>query len=133
MTIRLTCDGAVARVLLDRPEKANALDSPLLDAALLPRLMGSGRAAWLVLTGEAIDARRACEWGLVEQVCPDIDTGVKDLVEKLLAGAPGALAVQKRLLHLWDEAPLDASVAESIEHFASCYSSNWLSSWMGKR
>ena len=35
----------------------------VVEAALLPRLMGSGRAAWLVLTGEAIDARRALEWG----------------------------------------------------------------------
>jgi enoyl-CoA hydratase/carnithine racemase len=93
----------------------------VVEAALLPRLMGSGRAAWLVLTGEAIDARRAFEWGLVEQVCPDIDSGVKALVEKLLAGDPGALAEQKRLLHLWDEAPLEASVAESIGRFAAAY------------
>src|SRR5579859_812369 len=34
----------------------------VVEAALLPRLMGSGRAAWLVLTGEAIDAERACAW-----------------------------------------------------------------------
>jgi len=104
----------------------------VVEAALLPRLMGSGRAAWLVLTGEAIDARRAFEWGLVEEVCPDLDLGVKTLLEKLLSGDPKALAVQKKLLHLWDEAPLDASVAESIERFASCYPSNWLSSWTGK-
>jgi enoyl-CoA hydratase/carnithine racemase len=95
--------------------------------------MGSGRAAWLVLTGEAIDARRACEWGLVEEVCPDLELGVKALLEKLIAGDPKALAVQKKLLQLWDEAPLSASVAESIERFASCYPSNWLSSWTGKR
>src|SRR3954469_12200884 len=31
----------------------------VVEAAQLPRLMGSGRAAWLVLTGEAIDAERA--------------------------------------------------------------------------
>ena len=107
----------------------------VVEAALLPRLMGSGRAAWLVLTGEAIDARRAYEWGLVEEVCEPaaLDERVSVLIQALLAGAPGALAVQKRLLHLWDEAPLDASVAESIEHFASCYSSNWLSSWRDKR
>jgi len=104
----------------------------VVEAALLPRLMGSGRAAWLVLTGEPIDARRACEWGLVEQVCPDIDAGMKDLLEKLLAGDPKALAVQKRLLQLWEEAPLAASVAESIERFAACYPSNWLSSWRAK-
>ncbi len=105
----------------------------VVEAALLPRLMGSGRAAWLVLTGEAIDARRACEWGLVEEVCPDLDLGVKALLEKILSGDPKALAVQKKLLHLWDEAPLSASVPESIERFASCYPSNWLSSWTGKR
>src|SRR5687767_13075460 len=40
----------------------------VVEAALLPRLMGSGRAAWLVLTGEAIDARRALEWGLIEEI-----------------------------------------------------------------
>src|SRR5688572_10442046 len=105
----------------------------VVEAALLPRLMGSGRAAWLVLTGEAIDARRACEWGLVEEVCPDLDLGVKALLEKILSGNPKALAVQKKLLHLWDEAPLSASVPESIERFASCYPPNWLSSWTGKR
>src|ERR1044071_6263232 len=43
----------------------------VVEAALLPRLMGSGRAAWLVLTGQAIDAQRALEWGLVEQIGSD--------------------------------------------------------------
>src|ERR1700704_1849526 len=40
----------------------------VVEAALLPRLIGSGRAAWLVLTGEAIDAERAYQWGLVEEI-----------------------------------------------------------------
>src|SRR3954449_5524334 len=43
----------------------------VVEAALLPRLIGSGRAAWLVLTGDTIDARRACEWGLVEEIGGD--------------------------------------------------------------
>lgn len=107
----------------------------VVEAALLPRLMGSGRAAWLVLTGEAIDARRAFEWGLIEELCPpdDLDERLCALEKALLSGDPKALAVQKKLLQLWDETPLSASVAESIERFASCYPSNWLSSWMGKR
>jgi enoyl-CoA hydratase/carnithine racemase len=107
----------------------------VVEAALLPRLMGSGRAAWLVLTGEAIDARRACEWGLVEEVClPEkLDERISVLQEALLSGDPKALAAQKKLLQLWDEAPLSTSVAESIERFASCYPSNWLSSWTGRR
>jgi enoyl-CoA hydratase/carnithine racemase len=36
----------------------------VVEAALLPRLVGAGRAAWLVLTGEAIDAKTALGWGL---------------------------------------------------------------------
>ena len=85
----------------------------VVEAALLPRLMGSGRAAWLVLTGEAIDVRRALEWGLVEE----IGDGER-LVQSLLAGSRDALRMQKQLLQLWDEASLATSVAASIERFA---------------
>jgi enoyl-CoA hydratase len=87
----------------------------VVEAALLPRLMGSGRAAWLVLTGEAIDARRALEWGLIEE----IDETADAVVKRLLAGDREALRVQKQLLQLWDEAPLATSVAASIERFAN--------------
>jgi len=91
----------------------------VVEAALLPRLIGSGRAAYLVLTGEAIDAGRACEWGLVESLCaPDeLDHAVSRLLDSLLAGDPAALRAQKELLQLWDEQPLAASVAASIERF----------------
>ena len=136
LEIAAACDLrlAAAGTKFAMPEVRLGIPS-VVEAALLPRLMGSGRAAWLVLTGEAIDARRACEWGLVEEVClPEkLDERISMLQKALLSGDPQALAVQKKLLHLWDEAPLDASVAESIERFASCYPSNWLSSWMAKR
>jgi enoyl-CoA hydratase/carnithine racemase len=92
----------------------------VVEAALLPRLMGSGRAAWLVLTGEAIDAERAYEWGLVEEIhsYSELDAGLERLLTSLLSGEPNALREQKRLLQLWDEAPLAASVAQSIEAFS---------------
>jgi enoyl-CoA hydratase len=91
----------------------------VVEAALLPRLMGSGRAAWLVLTGEAIDARRALEWGLIEEIGED--EVIRRLVKTLLAGDSEALRVQKQLLQLWDEAPLAAAVAASIERFAQIH------------
>ena len=93
----------------------------VVEAALLPRLMGSGRAAWLVLTGEPIDARRAFEWGLVESVADDLDRAVSQVVDSLLAADPSALRTQKELLQLWEEQPLAASVAASIERFAQAY------------
>ena len=88
----------------------------VVEAALLPRLMGSGRAAWLVLTGEPIDARRACEWGLVEQLGGE--DAVNDVVEALLKNDREALRMQKQLLQLWEEAPLAESIERSIELFA---------------
>src|SRR5689334_14177831 len=40
----------------------------VVEAALLPRLVGSGRARWLVMTGEAISALQASQWGLIDKV-----------------------------------------------------------------
>jgi len=93
----------------------------VVEAALLPRLMGSGRAAWLVLTGEAIDAERACAWGLVESVAEDVDRAVSQLVDSLVAGDAAALRTQKELLQMWQEQPLSVSVPRSIERFAQAY------------
>ena len=95
----------------------------VVEAALLPRLVGSGRAAWLVLTGEAIDAKRAYEWGLVETLCPaaDLDQTVATTVQMLLAGEREALRMQKELLQMWEEQPLSTSIAVSIERFGAAY------------
>jgi enoyl-CoA hydratase len=89
----------------------------VVEAALLPRLIGSGRAAWLVLTGGAIDAEKALQWGLIEQIGSDPE--VNQVVKSLVMGDREALRLQKQLLHLWDEAPLAGSVAASIERFAA--------------
>jgi enoyl-CoA hydratase len=93
----------------------------VVEAALLPRLVGQGRAAWLVLTGEAIDAQRACEWGLVEEVCDDLAAGTERITAALLKGDPRALKIQKELLQLWEEAPLERSISESIVRFSDAH------------
>ena len=111
--LRIAADGTKFAM----PEVRLGIPS-VVEAALLPRLMGSGRAAWLVLTGEAIDARRALEWGLVEEVSSNVDEAVTLVVKHLLAGEREALRMQKQLLQLWEEAPLATSVTASIERFA---------------
>lgn len=119
LEIAAACDLRVAAegTRFAMPEVRLGIPS-VVEAALLPRLMGSGRAAWLVLTGEAIDARRALEWGLIEDLASDLDSRLESLSKSLLAGDPEALRVQKQLLQLWDEAPLASAVAASIERFA---------------
>jgi enoyl-CoA hydratase len=120
LEIAAACDLRVAAegTKLAMPEVRLGIPS-VVEAALLPRLMGSGRAAWLVLTGEAIDARRALEWGLIEEIGDDAQ--VQRLVKDLLSAHPQALRMQKRLLQLWDEAPLATSVAASIQRFAQAH------------
>ena len=95
----------------------------VVEAALLPRLMGGGRAAWLVLTGEAIDARQACDWGFLEEIhSPSgLDAGVERLVRSLLSADRDALREQKRLLQLWQEAPLAVSIRDSVQAFSRCF------------
>ena len=118
LEIAAACDLRVAAegTKFSMPEVRLGIPS-VVEAALLPRLMGSGRAAWLVLTGEAIDARRALEWGLIEQIANSAD----GLVQRLLAADKEALRMQKQLLQLWDEASLGTSVAASIERFSQIH------------
>src|SRR5947208_9743276 len=58
----------------------------VIHAALLPRLIGWGRARWLIMTAATIDAPTALAWGLVDAVAPEggLDAEVEKLVAMLL-------------------------------------------------
>jgi len=115
---------AAANATFSMPEVRLAIPS-VVEAALLPRLIGTGRARWLVMTGEGIDAEQALAWRLVEQVVPaeSLDAALDRTLESILACDADALRAQKRLCHLWEEAPLDACVRTSIDEFARAYES----------
>jgi enoyl-CoA hydratase len=73
------CDLRIAstRAMFGMPEVKVGMPS-VIEAALLPRLVGVGRTAELVLLGENIDATRALAIGLVEKVVPpeELDAAV---------------------------------------------------------
>ena len=124
LELAASCDIRIASedALFGMPEVRFGIPS-VVEAALLPRLVGRGRAAWFLLTGRNIDARTALEWGLVERVVPA--AALEAEVEATLAaiGEMDAAAVreQKRLLAFWDERPLSEGIAESIESLALSY------------
>jgi len=136
LEIAAACDLRVAArsTRFAMPEVKLGIPS-VVEAALLPRLMGSGRAAWLVLTGEPIDAERAYEWGLVESLCEaaDLDQTVGRVVQSLVAADRRALALQKELLQLWEEAPLAASIDASLARFRQAYTTGDPARRMAKR
>ena len=95
----------------------------VIEAALLPRLMGAGRARWLLLTGELVDAAEALRWGLVERVvhASALDTEVDQALEAILAGGEAAIRAQKRLNRAYEELPLAEAIALSIGEFERAY------------
>ena len=113
---------AAAHAVFGMPEVRLGIPS-VVEAAMLPRLVGTGRARWLVMTGESIDTERALSWGLIEEVfsAESFEKQFEQRIDALLAGDPEAMRAQKRLCALWEEAPLAESVRASIDEFARSY------------
>ncbi|MFY9316303.1 MAG: enoyl-CoA hydratase [Burkholderiales bacterium] len=124
LEIAACCDLRIASsaAAFGMPEVRLGIPS-VVEAAMLPRLVGTGRARWLVMTGEAIGAAEALVWGLIEKMAPleNLDSEVDRALDAILAGEPAAIRAQKRLCKLWEEAPLYESVEVSIDEFARSY------------
>jgi enoyl-CoA hydratase/carnithine racemase len=95
----------------------------VIEAALLPRLIGWGRTRRLLLTGETIDAAQAFAWGLVEEVVADdaLDAAVERVLADILACGPNAVRLQKRLIGEWEELALNAAIERGIDCFAEAW------------
>jgi enoyl-CoA hydratase/carnithine racemase len=85
-----------------------------------PRLIGAGRTAWLVMSGERIPARQAEAWGLVEHVVDDLEGGIERVAGALAKQSPHALRTIKELLRETRDAPDDE---REVDAFVRCLSS----------
>ncbi|HET6682052.1 MAG TPA: enoyl-CoA hydratase-related protein [Gemmatimonadaceae bacterium] len=82
----------------------------------LPRLVGTGRALQMLLTGEIIDAAEAYRIGLVNRVVPtgELLDSARDLATQMIANGPLALALTIEAVARGVELPLtDALVIEA--------------------
>src|SRR5712671_1812226 len=124
LEVAAACDFRIAAhdAKFGMPEVRVGIPS-VIHAALLPRLIGWGRARWLVMTAENIDAPTALAWGLVNVVAPagGLDAAVEHTVKALLECGPEALRAQKALLHQWEELPLTESVNLSVGVFGKSF------------
>ena len=123
----LACDLrlAAASCRLGMPEIRVGIPS-VIEAALLPGLVGWGRTAELLLTGETIDAVEAERWGLVNRAVDDaaLDREVDAWAGRLLALPPAAVRLQTSLLRRWRRLDLDAAIALSMDTFAMAYATD---------
>lgn len=121
LEVAAACDMRIAadNAFFGMPEVKVGVPS-VVEAALLPRLIGWGRTSWLLLTAENIDAATADRWGMVEQVVPvtTLDAAIEHCVASIVEGTPKAVRAQKRLMRRWERLPLDEAVQAGIDAFA---------------
>ena len=89
-------------------------------AWLLPRIIGIPRASLMAFTGDAIDAAKALEWGLVEQVCTHetLQSEAQALARRIASNPGHALRLCKRLLREGQHMRLDSLLELSAAYQA---------------
>lgn len=104
------------------PEVRVGLPS-VVEAAVLPQLIGWGRTRQLLFTGESIDAHKAERWGLIEELVPpdELDATVARMVDAIVESGPNAIRLQKQLITDWEDLPMRAAVQKGIQTFAQTF------------
>lgn len=111
--------------VLGMPETKLGVPS-VIEAALLPSLIGWGRARRILYTGETFGAEQALAWGLVEEIHPPalLDAAVDALLDKLLDAEPRAVQLQKALMQRWEELPMSEAIAAGIVAFEDAWTTD---------
>jgi enoyl-CoA hydratase len=134
LEVAAACDLRVAssNAVFGMPEVKVGIPS-VVEAALLPGLIGWGRTRELLLFGENIDAPTALAWGLVEEVvAPDaLDAAVERRLASLLAAGPHAVRLQKQLIRQWEDMTLSQAVSAGIESFTKSFATDEPARMMG--
>jgi len=119
--LRIAADSAV----FGMPEVKLGIPS-VIEAALLPPLVGWGRAREMLLLGENFTACEAATWGLVERVVAktDLDDAVERVIQSILRAGPRAIRLQKKLIRSWEDLPLRDAVQAGIDAFCEAWSSD---------
>jgi enoyl-CoA hydratase/carnithine racemase len=122
--LAMACDLRVAATgaVLGLPEIRVGIPS-VIEAALLPVLVGPGRAAELLLVGASVSAGQALEWGLVNRAVPphELEATTRVLAASILACAPTAVRLQKELMIRWRNTDLRTAIESGINAFAQSY------------
>ena len=140
LEIAAACDMRLAAntATFGMPEVKLGLPS-VVEAALLPSLIGWGRTRRILMTGETFGAAEALAWGLVEEIHPPaaLPAAVTALLEKLLEAEPQAVRIQKALIQAWEELPVTKAIAAGVDAFEAAWTTdepaNALARFLAKR
>ncbi len=119
--LAMACDIRVAAdtARLGQPEINLGLIPGYGGTQRLTRLVGKGRAKWLILTGEMITAQEALRIGLVDVVVPagQLMDRAREFAKTIAAKAPLAVAWAKRSINIGSETDLVTACAYEASQF----------------
>ena len=127
LEIALACDMRIASsaARFGQPEISLGLIPGGGATQRLPRLIGSGAAARMIMSGEAIDATEALRLGLVDEVvAPDeLLSRVLALADRIAAHSPVALAAAKEAMRTSWSSPMESGLRAEAALFQLCFAS----------
>ena len=124
LELAASCDFRVAAegAQFGMPEVVMGIPS-VIEAALLPGLIGWGKTREMLLTGVLYSAAEALAMGLVQRVAPaaDLDAAVEACRRRHLPGAAGAIRSQKALMNRWQRVSVDEGIVAGIDALSDAY------------
>jgi enoyl-CoA hydratase/carnithine racemase len=127
LELALACDLRVlaADAIVGMPEVRIGLIPDVGGSSRLPQVVGLGRAKELVMTGRMIGAEEAERIGLANRVAAagELDGAVQQLADELLACAPLAVALAKRVMDASARPALTATLELEVVSQERCAAS----------
>ena len=124
LEVAASCDmrAAAAEARFGMPEVHMGLPS-VIEAALLPGLIGWGKTREMLLTGELSTAAQALAMGLVEKVVPQdgLEAAVDGWLVAICRATPLAIRSQKALMNRWERVSVEEGVMAGIDALAEAY------------
>ena len=124
LEVAASCDMRVAvdTAVFGMPEVRMGMPS-VIEAALLPGLIGWGKTREILMTGEGLMAEEALRIGLVERVVPAarLDQAVDKWLSEICQSAPKAVRAQKALINQWQRVSLGEGIMAGIDALADAY------------
>jgi enoyl-CoA hydratase/carnithine racemase len=124
LELAASCDVRVAveEGQFGMPEVQMGIPS-VIEAALLPGLIGWGRTREMLLTGALYSAGEALAMGLVQRVAPaaGLDAAVETAIAAICRAQPAAVRAQKALMSRWQRVSVDEGILAGIDALSDAY------------
>lgn len=124
LEVAAACDMRVAAegATFGMPEVHMGLPS-VIEAALLPGLIGWGRTREMLLVGDLYSAEEALRMGFVQRLAaPEaLDAAVDRWLAGLARGTPQAVRAQKALMNRWERVSIAEGIYAGIDALSDAY------------